>query len=89
VWKSLTGKMNFFLFLSFLCLITHRALDVKHEHDAIYSMVVPGNVWTIDLAFILKQFGVDFTFYTILAGVNAEYSGVVLLLILHYNLFRN
>jgi len=31
------------------------------------------SVWTVDLAYILSQYGVDFTFYTVTDGVRPEY----------------
>jgi Guanylylate cyclase len=46
-------------------------------HDVIYKMITPGNVWTIDLAFMLRQFGIDFVYYTLLAGVNTKHAELV------------
>ena len=37
------------------------------------------SVWTVDLAYILSRYGVDFIFYTITDGVRPEYDSEVLI----------
>jgi len=45
-------------------------------YESLYSMVTPGNLWTIDLAFLLWKFGVDFSYCTTCIGVNIDHSNL-------------